>query len=316
MPGEHLVLIEDCSEAALNMEECAEKFYSDFNQLVTSAMGGQGRLMQVSSQFPGSRIRFLGDGDILKFVLFRVHRKIEDKDRRLLTRLANGVARGMGATLPLPKIRYPLDFDQVFVQVDCVTQPKFDFDNIRAREMPSGLKYIDFDFEKLVTVNVREALNKSLEEAMTSADAQEEEDTRQSAGVIRGVKISNLIYDDASAAIARNFFGPDMPERNANSRKNYTCINPEHDDRNPSMTVGLRPMFWRSSTKICSRLSPGVEAALEDLYRGGKPASVTRVSDNAAKAKGNIILMYVCTAKCYACNFSSMLTNDQIKQIK
>ena len=338
MTTEHLILLPDCTEAKLDMAECAERLCSDFGELVIKQMGGHSRMIDMSSSwFPGSRIRLLGNDGILQYVLLKIRKGqvLTEKDNRAIVKLSNATARGMGIRLPIPPSKMCLrsDFDQLFAGIDCTRDDdddnnnnKFDFNHLSARKMPSGISYIDLCFETLVKEKAGEELSSdvigSILQSNNNTMELDEDELALSSREICGVRIDDLIYDDAASTILHTIFGPGMPDSDTRARKNLSCINPAHDDRNPSMSLWLRPMFWRNSEKIKRNMDAEEDRALENMYRSSNCSSdsrfFARVSDNCVRSKknGRIILLYVCTVKCYTsfCNYSKPLKNEQIKQ--
>lgn len=328
----HQVLLPDCSEAMMKLEYCANLMVHDFIEIVIPIMGGVSSIVEMAARFPKSKIRLLGSCDgILKNVLFFYTNKKKQPlsriDKSILVKLGSAIARAMNLTLPIPSSnKYPLfNFEEIFFN----SPPKnddesfFNYENIKTEETPSGgLKSISFDFNKLIEFKVGEVVNESLfvscwEEISASSSSDQK---------LLGVKLRDLMYDEEAAGVVRNIFGPDMPDSDTTGRKNFQCIHPQHNDTKPSMSICIKPMFWRNSTKMSDRISQDMDKALETLYRTGsysasaKNIIIQKKADNAAICNNcnYPIITYVCKAICYStkCKFASLLTNEQIKQLK
>lgn len=313
------VLIQDCSEARKDVEECASFLYHDFGQIVTPIMGGPSVMVNLTSRFPGSKIRLLGSsGKILKSTLLYTKKKrpLNSSDKKILVKFASALARGMGLSLPSSE-NDPLNYEEILPGAfEKGVEAKEDEENFTARRTKNPeFTFIELDLGNLVRNKVGAEL--LLPQIMSNASSfSSSPSTSTSDKKLFGVNFSELMYDEESGAIVRELFGYSLPQDEM-KKATRNCISPNHNDTRPSMVVILQPLIWRNSTKMMGLISSEEDQALEEMYRG-KTSTIEKKADNAAVVKNCMVIIYLCRARCYStnCKFSSVLTNAQIKQLK
>nr|BDV50234.1 MAG: wsv137-like protein [Chiromantes dehaani nimavirus] len=304
----HEVLIQDCSETRKDIEECASYLCHDFGQFVIPLMGGPSATVDFAFRFSKSKIRLLGSSEkILKCTLLYIKRKrpLNKLEKRLLVKFASALARVMNLSLPSSEKTIPLNYEEIFpvTNIKKNEEEEDDEENFEVKKTKiSGLTFIEFDLDNLVQNNVGidlmlPQITKSLSSTPPTSDKK-----------LFGMNLSELMYDEESGAIVRELFGDDMT-------KMKNCIS--HDDTKPSMNVILKPLVWRQSAKMMNLISREQDQALEEMYRG-ETTTIEKKADNAAVVNNCTVITYLCKAHCYStrCNFSSVLTNMQIKQLR
>nr|BDT63064.1 MAG: wsv137-like protein [Trachysalambria curvirostris nimavirus] len=300
-----------CTEAGADMLECANACVRNFSRVVRSVTGALHDMTGLSSQLPGSKICLSGSGNTLKEVLFysRGERFLDCQIRKKLVSLAN--ALGRSACLSLSTIQPSLLHN-------------FDFSVFESEEEESvilrtvkGRDYIVLDFSRLILDKI--SIDMLLPRLETRVAESSLEIFRPiPSKKLNGIELSKLLYDDTAGSVIRNIF-MSMPENVV--KKTVRCIAEEHTDSTPSMRLTLKPFYWRYSKKI--DIAPGLDIALEEMYRSSSSSSsshprITREADNAVRVNGHVILLYICSARCYStnCDLDTILTNDKIKEIK
>lgn len=116
--------------------------------------------------------------------------------------------------------------------------------------------------------------------------------------------LKGLILNKTDADMIKRLFQGKL----RSGKREYTmisCLNPNHNDSNPSMRVTVSPFSWQWSKKIV--VDEKTNKELMDLYHNdeGVGTKFTYISDNAVRdtRTGRIYILYAVRKHCFSCSF-------------
>nr|BDT63514.1 MAG: wsv137-like protein [Pasiphaea japonica whispovirus] len=299
----YYTLIAKC-ETQQELLESATLLCQDFAQFVPGMMGGHNVVINCAYNHDGSNdtLRLVGIEknvvliDSVFFLKFGVH---QNYDKMWLIKLANALARNMG-------IRPTTAAITDITNIDNLPAPKQQTNQENKLEIKQhgNLRYIDINFQCLVRDTIvsniwNTQITNCLELSFCGLTKK-----------IAGENLQDLKYDDQAINKVRDLFsilGSAMPSEDIKTYRR--CINPKHNDNNPSMKLTLRPYYWKYSKIIKSKLTDEQNATLEDKYNEGYVQNYT--------IAGKDIILFCVHATCFSnnCRYNKLLTNNEIKTI-
>nr|BDT63249.1 MAG: wsv137-like protein [Hemigrapsus takanoi nimavirus]GBG35387.1 wsv137-like protein [Hemigrapsus takanoi nimavirus] len=119
-----------------------------------------------------------------------------------------------------------------------------------------------------------------------------------------GETFKGMILNETDADIMKKLFQHGL-RSGAVENKMMCCLNPDHNDTNPSMNVTVLPFSWQKSKKIV--VDEETNEELMNLYYKdeGMGTKFTYISDNAVRdtRTDRIYILYTIRKKCYSCSF-------------
>nr|BDX26326.1 MAG: structural protein VP337 [White spot syndrome virus]BDX26498.1 MAG: structural protein VP337 [White spot syndrome virus] len=303
------ILLPKCTSSSLSLEESVDYLEKDFEELGIPLVEGKEVLLEFAYKILNKRdtIRVIGDeqGDVCSVFFLRFGKKktFNPQTKMWLVKLANAIALSMGV-VPEPACTC----SRMMTTAKKIPVPE-SYKNVnRNIQKFEDVHYIDINFQSFV----REQIGLSVL-GKNDVQKKKKEETPFFApfnkSKIGGECIEDLKYDSESVSIIRDVFNllGEMPTEDVKTSR--SCINPSHNDTNPSMRLVFRPMYWRNSKLVMDKLSKEQDSALIEKYMGGEHQHCI--------IGGRNVLLYCITALCFSsdCGFKKMLTNDEIKQL-